>query len=172
MDNGIQKRGVVDKEKSVIEKIEGHYCFACGTENPIGLNLQFYRSGDSICSDLTLMKYYEGWENIAHGGILSTLLDEVMSWTVIYFKRTFAVTRKMEIKYVRPVLIDIPVTVKGVLIEDPKYKGAKARAEIRDDKNNLLVTGKGEFALLSTDKLDLISESLKKDMLSLFSRFR
>ena len=105
MDNGIKERGVGDKEKSVIEKIEGHYCFACGTENPIGLNLQFYRSGDSICSDLTLMKYYEGWENIAHGGILSTLLDEVMSWTVIYFKRTFAVTRKMEIKYVRPVLI-------------------------------------------------------------------
>ena len=31
-------------EKIPIEKLEGHTCFACGTGNPIGLHLQFYRS--------------------------------------------------------------------------------------------------------------------------------
>ncbi|TFH42507.1 MAG: PaaI family thioesterase, partial [ANME-2 cluster archaeon] len=149
MDNRLGKKHISEKKKVAIEKLQGHYCFACGTANPIGLNLQFYRLGDAICSDLTLMKYHEGWENIAHGGIISTLLDEIMSWAIIYFKRAFVVTRKMEVKYVRHILIGTPLIVKGMLIEDPKYKGAKAKAEIRDDKGHLLVTGNGEFALLS-----------------------
>ena len=63
-----------------IPKLEGYNCFACGTANPIGLNLHFYLRGGYLCSDITLGKNYEGWENMAHGGIVSTLLDEVMSW--------------------------------------------------------------------------------------------
>ena len=87
-------------ERFDIEKPQGHGCFACGTANPIGLNLQFYRLGDSVCSDITLTKHHEGWENIAHGGIISTMIDETMSWAILYFKRVFMVTRKMNIKYI------------------------------------------------------------------------
>lgn len=171
MDDPVVKSCISENEKLVIEKLQGHNCFACGTANPIGLNLQFYRFGNSICSDLTLKKNYEGWENIAHGGIISTILDEIMSWAIIYFKRAFVVTRKMEIKYVRPVFIGTPISVKGTLIDDPEYKGVKAKAEIRDDKGNLLVTGKGEFVLLPDDKLSLISDILRKEMLLLFNKF-
>lgn len=95
-----------------IQKLQGHHCFACGTDNPIGLNMQFYRMGDMVCSDITLKKNHEGWENMAHGGITSTLLDEVMSWTVLYFKRTFLVTRKMDMKYIKPVPLGIPLTAR------------------------------------------------------------
>lgn len=79
----------MDKNREPIPKLEGYNCFACGTTNPIGLNLNFYREGEYVCSDITLDKNYEGWENMAHGGIVSALLDEVMSWTVIYFRRVF-----------------------------------------------------------------------------------
>ena len=76
-------------ERVEIQKLQGHHCFACGTANPIGLNLNFYRLDNAVCSDITLGKNHEGWENMVHGGIISTLLDEVMSWSIIYFKRVF-----------------------------------------------------------------------------------
>ena len=163
----------MSSEKKVpIEKLQGGCCFACGTANPIGLNLQFYQLGDAVCSDITLGKYHEGWQNMAHGGIISTLLDEVMSWTIIYFKKVFFVTRKMEVKYVNPVLVGIPLTVKGILRDESAPPRITVRAEIRDDKKGrLLVRSKGEFVVLSKERLSSVPDDLKEDMVSLFRRF-
>jgi len=158
-------------KKVSIEKLQGRYCFACGTANPIGLNLEFYRFGDSVCSDITLEKYHEGWQNMAHGGIISTLLDEVMSWTIIYFKKVFFVTRKMEVKYVNPVLVGTPLTIKGMLRDESEPPKITARAEIRDDIGKLLVRSKGEFVILPEERLSSVPDDLKKDMLSLFRKF-
>ena len=160
-----------EEQKVKIQKPQGHNCFACGTANPIGLNLQFYNLGNEVCSEITLGKNHEGWENMAHGGIVSTLLDEVMSWTVMYFKKIFLVTRKMDIKYIRPVLIGIPLTVKGKVLDDSEPPKIKARAEIRDNEDHLFVKSTGEFVELPEEKLSSVPEGLKKDMLSLFCKF-
>jgi len=160
------------EEKRVnIQKPQGHCCFACGTANPIGLNLQFYRLGDAVCSDITLGKNYEGWENVAHGGIVSTLLDEVMSWTIMYFKKNFLVTRKMEVKYIKPVLIGTPLVVKGEVMDDSEPPKIRARADIRDDEGHLLVRSIGEFVELPMEKLSSVPEGLKEEMLLLFNNF-
>ena len=160
----------MEHERIDIPKLQGYHCFACGTENPIGLNLHFYRSGDTVCSDITLKKEHVGWENMAHGGIISTLLDEVMSWTVIYFKRVFFVTRKMEVKYIRPVLIGTPLTIKGSLMGGSKPPKIKAKAEIRDDQGSFLARGIGEFVALSREELSSVPEGLKEEMFLLFEK--
>ena len=105
-----------DSEIIKIKKPEGYNCFACGTANPIGLNLEFYTDNEKVFSEITLGKYHVGWADITHGGIISTLLDEVMSWTILYFKRIFFVTRKMEIKYIKPVQTGVPLVVSGSII--------------------------------------------------------
>jgi acyl-coenzyme A thioesterase PaaI-like protein len=169
-----QKKGnaeMGEQDRIDLPKLQGHYCFACGTANPIGLDLHFYRLGESICTDITLGKYHEGWQNVTHGGIISTLLDEVMSWTIMYFKKVFSVTRKIEIKYVKPVLIGTPLTVAGRLMDDTKPPKIQTRAEIRDDKGGLLVRSSGEFVVIPEEKLSSVPDGQKEEMLSLFKRF-
>jgi acyl-coenzyme A thioesterase PaaI-like protein len=162
---------MIGEEKVNIQKPQGYHCFACGTANPIGLNLQFYRFGDAVYSDITLGKNHVGWENVAHGGIVSTLLDEVMSWTIMYFKKIFLVTRKMEVKYIRPVLIGTPLIIRGEVMDDSRPPRIKARADIRDNESNLLVRSLGEFVELPMEKLSSVPEGLKEEMLSLFENF-
>jgi len=163
---------MTEKEKRVdIKKPEGHHCFACGTDNPIGLNLKFYSLGDTVCSEVILGKNHEGWQDLAHGGIISTLLDEVMSWAIMYSKKTFVVTRKMDIKYVRNVLIGTPLTVTGRLVDDTKPPKVKAKSEIRDDEGRLLVRSSGEFVVLPEERLSTVPKSFKDEMFSLFERF-
>jgi uncharacterized protein (TIGR00369 family) len=162
---------LVNNERIEIPKLLGHFCFACGTANPIGLNLHFYRSNESVCTDITLGKYHEGWQNMAHGGIISTLLDETMSWTIIYLKRAFFVTRKMEIKYIRPVLVGKPLTVQGRLIEPSDELKIRAKAEIRDTEGNILARSTGEFVILPKDQLSMVPEEMKKEMVALFDKF-
>jgi len=156
------------KEKIDLPKLEGHHCFACGSENPKGLNLYFYRDHDKIYTDITLGRDYEGWENLVHGGILSTLLDETMSWTIIFFKRVFFVTRKMDVKYIRPVEIGKKLTVRGRISDDSAPPKIFAKADIVDENRNLLVRGTGEFITIPEQKLAMVPEGLRRDMNSLF----
>ncbi|EFK05920.1 thioesterase family protein [delta proteobacterium NaphS2] len=157
--------------KVPIQKLQGHHCFACGTDNPIGLNMQFYHRGDMVCSDITLGKNHEGWENMVHGGIISTLLDEVMSWTVLYFKRTFLVTRKMNIKYIRPVPLDVPLTARGKILNETDNAKIDVRGEIVDSENKLFVRSRAEFIMLDEKRLTSVSKGMKQEMMDMFDRF-
>ena len=56
---------------------EGYNCFGCSPNNPIGLHLEFYEDGDYIVSTWHPEHNYQGWVDTMHGGILSTLIDEV-----------------------------------------------------------------------------------------------
>lgn len=161
----------MDEIKECIPKLEGNNCFACGSANPIGLNLSFYRQGDYVCSDIVLQESYEGWENMAHGGIVSTLLDEVMSWAVMYFLRTFSVTRSMKIKYIRPIPLHRLLTVKGRLAEDQNRRLCKTRGVIQDEDKNILARGEATFAILSANDLHLVPDNEKRQMHNLFKRF-
>ena len=155
-------------ERVEIKKPEGYYCFACGTANPIGLNLDFYRLGDKICADITLGKYHVGWSNISHGGIISTLLDEVMSWAILYFKRIFFVTRKMDVKYIKPVVVGTPITICGRLLKNnASPKEIKVKAEIRDNQGNILARGTGYFVAIGKEKLSFVPNEAKQEIFSL-----
>lgn len=160
-----------EEKRIMIPKLKGHHCFACGTENPIGLNLQFYRLGDAVYSEITLDRQYEGWEGVVHGGIVSTLLDEVMSWAIMYAKKVFLVTRKMDIKYIRPVLVGTPLRVAGRLMDDSEPPKIRARAEIRDDQGSLLVRSHAEFVEVPEENFSGLPEDYKKQMLALFEKF-
>ena len=81
------------------------------------------------------------------------------------------VTRKMEVKYIRPVLIGTPLTITGRLVDGSTPPRINASADILDDQGNLLVRGSGEFVMLSREKLSLVPEGLKKEMLLLFEKF-
>jgi acyl-coenzyme A thioesterase PaaI-like protein len=158
-------------ERIEIPKPVGYNCFACGTANPIGLHLEFFRSGNSVCSEITIGKNHAGWENISHGGIISTLLDEVMSWTILYFKRVFFLTRKMEVKYIKPVLVGTPLLVKGTLAEvSEPYNRIRVRAEIRDDKGTLLARSTGEFIQIDKDDLPHVFDGSNRDILAMIEQ--
>lgn len=154
----------------MLEQLEGRHCFACGNANPIGLKMRFYRNGNAVYSDITLGKHFEGWENMAHGGIISTILDEVMSWAIVCFRRTLFVTRKMELKYVRPVPLHTPLKARGRVMDEDRGPLIKTRGELYDDGGRILARSVGEFALVTGEKLADVPEGVKAEMLTLFER--
>ncbi len=59
-------------------------CFVCGPDNPEGLKLQFQYldGGKKVETTFVPTKKFQGWKDVVHGGIIMTLLDEVMAKTV------------------------------------------------------------------------------------------
>jgi acyl-coenzyme A thioesterase PaaI-like protein len=147
-------------------------CFGCGADNPMGLNLSFYCVGKTVRSDLSLTQHHMGWENLAHGGIISTILDEILGWSVLAFKRVFFVTRKIEVRYLRPVELNAPLTAVGMIESDAPPKGCTATGWLLDAQGRKLAEGRTQMTYLSGKRLPLLPEAYKTEMEQLFDQIR
>jgi acyl-coenzyme A thioesterase PaaI-like protein len=96
--------------------VSPHACFACGTLNTHGLHLVLHVAGDTCWTELTLRPDFQGWEGIAHGGIVATILDEVMGWALASAD-AWGYTARMSIEYRRPVPVGARIRGEGRLVE-------------------------------------------------------
>ncbi len=71
---------------------------------------------DRAWSDLTIEPRFQGWEGIAHGGILATLLDEVMAWATAS-RQAVGFTARLSVEYRLPVPVGVPIRAEGRVIE-------------------------------------------------------
>ncbi len=84
--------------------IAPHNCFACGTLNAHGLHLGLHAGDDRAGRELTLPDRFEGWEGIAHGGILPR--SSTRSWPGRSIEHdAWGVTARMSVEFRRPVPI-------------------------------------------------------------------
>jgi uncharacterized protein (TIGR00369 family) len=95
-------------------EIAPHNCFACGALNTSGLQLQLHVEPRRSWTELTLERPFEGWDSIAHGGIVCTILDEVMAWSLAS-DDAWGVTARMSVTFRRPVRIGRRVRAEGQL---------------------------------------------------------
>lgn len=119
-------------------------CFGCGDANPIGLHLEFFLAEDgTVVCTATISDRFEGHPGYLHGGIIATLLDEVMS-KVMRSRGVLAMTRHMEVDYLRPVPSGAPLRLEGRMTH---HEGRKrwAEAKILNGEGTVLAAGKGLF---------------------------
>lgn len=127
-------------------------CFACGPDNTHGLKMSFESNGEKLRSRLKMEPKFRGWSNLIHGGILSTMLDEIMGWTVICLTGRFMLTKSMNVSFRKPVRTGAELTVTGFIKERQGERRALVRAEIHDEKGDLCAASEGEFALFSREQ--------------------
>lgn len=96
------ERGLkVNEQQGKAVSQEYSNCFGCGEDNPIGLRLKFRFEGDALVTDFTPGSEHEGWPGIVNGGIISTLLYEIME-NYAYQNGSVAMMRDMNVKFIRP----------------------------------------------------------------------
>jgi acyl-coenzyme A thioesterase PaaI-like protein len=93
-------------------------CFCCGPRNPIGLKLEFEEVADGRMRTIWIpRKEHQGFKDIVHGGLVATVLDEVMV-RMLYLRGILAVTAGMETKLIRPLRWGAPYRFEGWLVRD------------------------------------------------------
>lgn len=119
------------------------YCFVCGPRNPIGLKLDFRFDGKTITTEFIPKKEHQGYLNIVHGGIISTLLDEAMVKLAIAMDMP-AVTARMDVRLKKALAVGEKVNVEaGIIKETRKTIDAYARAVNGD--NLVIAEAKGKL---------------------------
>ena len=95
-------------------------CFACGTENPIGLHLHFFQLPQGCLSFFTPSREHQSYNDRMHGGLIMTLMDEVMGNYLFLKDGIPAYTGKMESRFRHPILIGETVLIT---CEEVRRKG-------------------------------------------------
>jgi uncharacterized protein (TIGR00369 family) len=95
---------------------EPHNCFACGALNAHGLHLELHVDGERCWTDLSIPARFQGWDEIAHGGIVATILDEVMAWSLVDHDN-WGLTARMSVDFKRPVPLGRPIHAEGWVTE-------------------------------------------------------
>ena len=124
---------------------DDNYCFACGEDNPIGLKLKFIKEVDSISTSFIPEKRHQGYMNFIHGGIASTILDEIMARYLIDIKKLNVMTAKMELRFRKPVPLHEKITATAKYVSQESHFHT-VNGELRSEKGILLVSATSIFA--------------------------
>ncbi len=119
-------------------------CFVCGEKNIGGLHAKFFYDGEKAFADVLATENFEGYHEIYHGGVIASLLDEVMI-KVLLAENIFAVTAEITIKYKLPVRIGTKLRFTGKLINQKGGKLFFTEGELTDDSGNLYASATAKY---------------------------
>ena len=130
-----------------------NHCFGCGGANTRGMQLTFEQDDDAkrIRGRFRISADYQGGVGFVHGGIVATLLDEVMA-KVSRFREDHAMTAELTVEYLKPVPVDRDVTIEGWEVER-NGRSLRREGEIRDASGTILARGRGRFVQIDLEAL-------------------
>lgn len=101
-----------------MELVDDQHCFVCGKKNAAGLQLDFELVGDAeVQTSFLPTKQFQGFRDIVHGGIIATILDEVMV-NGVWLRGIRAVTGKFEVRLKRPARVGERLYFTGKIVGD------------------------------------------------------
>jgi acyl-coenzyme A thioesterase PaaI-like protein len=130
---------------------EPHNCFACGTLNTGGLHLDLHVDGERCWTDLEIPERFQGWDEIAHGGIVATILDEVMAWSLVDADN-WGLTARLTVAFKRPVPLGRPMHVEGWITESRRRVITTAGRMVAGGSGEVLATAEALYVAATDDR--------------------
>lgn len=124
-------------------------CCICGFKTDHTLIKHLRHEQDRYVVELLPHPHMEGYPGVVHGGFSSLLLDEVVAVAVGLERQREAVTHRLSVEFVKPVLMGQRLRVEGWLVEVIKAHFVRGAGQLLDEHGHCLVRAEGEFAVMS-----------------------
>ncbi len=118
---------------------DDNYCFVCGEKNPHGLHLNFSLQEGKAFAELVTQKTHQGYKDIVHGGIISTLIDAAMVKAAL-LQGISAITAEITVSFKNPLIVGERATVVAS-IEKMNKKIIETSAVMKKSDNTLIAEG-------------------------------
>jgi uncharacterized protein (TIGR00369 family) len=127
-----------------------HSCFVCGESNPFGLRLRFETDGRVVQTHFVPRAEHIGFQGVVHGGLIATVLDEIMVWACAVPTRRFAYCAELTVRYLEPAVPGEEVVVSSELVANRKNRIYEAKATMRNAANVTLAEATGKYLPIKT----------------------
>jgi acyl-coenzyme A thioesterase PaaI-like protein len=119
-------------------------CFVCGESNRAGLNLRFETDGKIVQARFVPQVEHVGFKETVHGGLIATVLDEIMVWACAVGTKKFAFCAELTVRFLHPLKPGHETILYGELLQD-RRKLFEAKAELRDAGGTVYASGTGKY---------------------------
>lgn len=132
--------------------LEGYNCFGCSPDNPLGLRMKFFEDGEEIVSVWDPENRYQGYNDVLHGGIQATLMDEIASWVVYVKLQTAGFTSRADVRYRKPVFVNRGVLTLRAHCKSMRRNLADIEVKLFDHDNVLCSEGNFTYFTYPVEK--------------------
>jgi len=122
-----------------------HSCFVCGESNPVALKLLFHTDGRVVQTRFTARSEHIGFKGIVHGGLISTVLDELMVWACAVQTKRFAFCAELNVRFLNSLRPNQEALVTGELVTNRKDRIYEAKAELKNAGGEILASATGKY---------------------------
>ena len=122
-----------------------HSCFVCGESNPIGLKLRFQTDGRIVQTRFVPRPEHVGFRQTVHGGLISTLLDEIMVWACAVQTKRFSFCAELNVRFQNPLRPGEAVLATAELVQNRRGRIFEAKGELRNNDGAILATATGKY---------------------------
>ena len=102
---------------------------------------------NEVVTTLRVEDYHLNVKNTVHGGVIATMLDNVIGDSIAIEVNCSVITINLTINYVAPVKVNSLLTATGKVIKQG-YRIAMAEGTIMDEEGNLIAKGSGTFKII------------------------
>jgi uncharacterized protein (TIGR00369 family) len=143
-------------------------CFVCGESNPAGLKLRFHTDGRVVQTRFTPRPEHIGFKGIVHGGLITTLLDEIMVWACAVQTKRFAFCAELNVRFLNPARPGGEVTATGELTANRRNKIFEAKAALRNQSGLTLAEATGKYLPIKNQDVTAMAADFVDDPSWLF----
>lgn len=120
-------------------------CIVCGSRNPIGLNLRFHTDGRILTTEFTLKPEHCGFVSVVHGGVLATVLDEIMVWSCAVQAKQFSYCAEMNVRYLSPARPNENIIGTAEMTENKRGRLFLAKGELKHEDGTPIASSTGKY---------------------------
>ena len=122
-------------------------CFGCGQANPIGLRLDLQADGEGLTAEFVPREEHQGWPGIVHGGIIASLLYEVLE-NFTYRRGVVTMMKEMRTRLRRPAPTGSRLVARSWL-ESREGRAMNVAASLTGEDGELIAEGDAVLVELS-----------------------
>jgi acyl-coenzyme A thioesterase PaaI-like protein len=135
-------------------------CFVCGEFNSKGLRLRFHTDGAKVTTRFVADPSHCGFMHTVHGGIISTVMDELMAWVCIVHLKRFAFAAELNVRFLHPLKPGEEVIVDGWVTADKRGRIIETTCEMKGLDGILIARGTGKYMPVANPVEKTMAEDL------------
>ncbi len=111
--------------------------------------MELYSDDQSVMSRITIAEHFTGWGQVIHGGILATILDEIMGWSGIFLLKQFTLTKSMNIEFVKAAFMGDTLDAVGRVTSSDGKRNAEIEGVISNGCGEICAKSSAAFTMVS-----------------------
>lgn len=121
--------------------------------------MQFERTEKGVQTTVCPDVRFQGFDGVLQGGIIAGLMDDAMWYAIFALGGAITMTAELTVRFKAPVPVEIPLTVRGRVVEQRRQLYS-CQASISGPDGKILAEATGKFLSAPRSLVDELTQSM------------